>query len=446
MGSLKSFVRGLLSSKPGMVITLVAALIGTTTIGLASVAATGIIEACVNDSSGTIKIVSATTPCSNNEIRLVWNREGLAGATGATGPTGATGAQGPAGATGATGATGASGADGASGAAGATGPTGPQGPAGPAGPTGATGAAGASGANGATGATGPQGIQGPAGPAGGGQPSAPPQPYTAPQNGFFFLEFAGVSGRVQLNSFAGCFDKQLGLEYEDCYFAISRESQPVMEWLNDTVAGANLRRDLTVNVMRQDGTVASRIEIGNGFLSDFGVAELDAGTTGAPLLISFVVVPDSLQSVSGGSASSSPGQGVNFRRDLFQLVIDDTVLGGTIGIRGVHLSAPKIPAAAGASPRQLFVPGTPSFDEIEIEVVGSGAAGTASAQYLNAWAAQIVQGENDVRDARIRLLNSALSEIGAVDLIGLIPLGDLEPFAVNNRRSIRLSQDRFEFP
>ena len=103
MGSLNSFVRGLLTSKPGMVITLVAALIGTTTIGLASAAATGVIDACVNNSSGTIKIVSATTQCSNNEIRLVWNAEGSAGLPGATG---ATGAVGPTGATGATGPTG----------------------------------------------------------------------------------------------------------------------------------------------------------------------------------------------------------------------------------------------------------------------------------------------------------------------------------------------------
>jgi hypothetical protein len=103
MGSLKSFARSFLSSRPGMVITLVAAIIGSTAIGLAGAAATGVIDACVNNSSGTIKIVSATAQCANNEIRLVWNADGVAGATGPTGATGATGATGPTGATGATG-------------------------------------------------------------------------------------------------------------------------------------------------------------------------------------------------------------------------------------------------------------------------------------------------------------------------------------------------------
>ncbi|MEP6695145.1 MAG: collagen-like protein, partial [Chloroflexota bacterium] len=80
-----------------MVVTLVAALVGATAFGLATAAATGVIEACVNNSSGTIKIVSTTTQCSNNEIRLVWNSEGVAGQPGPTGPqgiAGPTGAQG----------------------------------------------------------------------------------------------------------------------------------------------------------------------------------------------------------------------------------------------------------------------------------------------------------------------------------------------------------------
>ncbi len=103
MGPSGSFVRGLLSSKPGMVITLVAALVGATTIGFAAATTAGVIYACVNNSSGTIHIVSATTSCANNELLLVWNAEGPTGAQGATGPAGPTGAQGATGATGATG-------------------------------------------------------------------------------------------------------------------------------------------------------------------------------------------------------------------------------------------------------------------------------------------------------------------------------------------------------
>lgn len=139
-----------------MTIAMTAAIIGTSTVGLATAVTTGLIYACVNNSSGTIKIVSATTTCANNEIQLAWNAEGITGATGATGATG------PMGATGQTGATGPSGATGATGETGATGPTGPIGPTGATGTTGATGARGATGANGAPGAT---GATGPAGPA-----------------------------------------------------------------------------------------------------------------------------------------------------------------------------------------------------------------------------------------------------------------------------------------
>jgi hypothetical protein len=92
-----------LSSKLVVVVVLAAAVVGTTTVGFAGAITTGLIYACVNNSSGTIKIVSATTNCANNEILLVWNGEGSQGPTGATGPEGPTGPTGAAGPTGATG-------------------------------------------------------------------------------------------------------------------------------------------------------------------------------------------------------------------------------------------------------------------------------------------------------------------------------------------------------
>jgi hypothetical protein len=117
----------------------------------------GVINSCVNNASGVIRIVSAGTACSSNEHRLQWNIQGLVGPQGATGP------QGP---TGATGDTGPQGPVGPKGDTGATGDTGPQGPVGPKGDTGATGAVGPQGPIGATGATGPQGPTGATGAAG----------------------------------------------------------------------------------------------------------------------------------------------------------------------------------------------------------------------------------------------------------------------------------------
>jgi hypothetical protein len=86
-----------LGSKLAIVVVLAAAIVGTTTVGFAGAITTGLIYACVNNSSGTIKIVSATTSCASNEILLVWNGEGSQGPTGATGPEGPTGPTGPAG-------------------------------------------------------------------------------------------------------------------------------------------------------------------------------------------------------------------------------------------------------------------------------------------------------------------------------------------------------------
>src|SRR5260221_440263 len=168
MGSLNSFARGFLNSKPGMVITLVVAIVGATTLGVASAASTGLISACVNKSSGAVRIImpsstpshdgnderaddSPTNGCSKNETLLSWSSQG------------ATGPQGPSGATGPTGPQGSTGAEGTTGATGASGSTGPTGPEGLRGLPGASGATGASGAGGAIGATGPKGDTGAAG-------------------------------------------------------------------------------------------------------------------------------------------------------------------------------------------------------------------------------------------------------------------------------------------
>ena len=98
------------------------------------------IYACVNNSSGTIKVIGATGTCGTNEIKLVWNTQGPQGLQGPQGVPGPAGPQGP------------------QGAAGVTGPHGPKGD------PGEPGATGAQGPQGATGATGPQGPAGMAAP------------------------------------------------------------------------------------------------------------------------------------------------------------------------------------------------------------------------------------------------------------------------------------------
>lgn len=161
--------------------------------GAAAVSAAGDITACVNKSSGTLKIVASAAECKSNENVLAWGQAGAPGPTGPSGPQGpagpagakgdpgpagpqgATGPQGPKGDTGASGVdgkdgapglAGADGKNGADGKDGVQGPVGPKGDTGPQGPKGDTGADGAVGAQGPAGPAGPQGAPGPAGPQG----------------------------------------------------------------------------------------------------------------------------------------------------------------------------------------------------------------------------------------------------------------------------------------
>ncbi len=53
--------------------------------------------ACVNNSSGAMKIVSASANCHKNEYKIEWNNVGPTGAQGPQGPEGPQGAQGPVG-------------------------------------------------------------------------------------------------------------------------------------------------------------------------------------------------------------------------------------------------------------------------------------------------------------------------------------------------------------
>src|SRR5450631_191025 len=84
--------------------------------------------ACINNSTGAIRIVSKSTVCMSAEHKINWNQVGPQGPQGPKGPQGATG---PRGATGPQGAKGPQGATGPQGAIGPQGATGPQGAIGP---------------------------------------------------------------------------------------------------------------------------------------------------------------------------------------------------------------------------------------------------------------------------------------------------------------------------
>jgi hypothetical protein len=141
--------------------------------------------ACINNSSGTIKMIDESKTCANNEVKIEWNQvgpKGDKGDTGNTGPQGEpgakgdTGTQGPQGEPGAKGDTGAQGPQGEPGTKGDTGTQGPQGEPGTKGDTGAQGPQGEPGAQGPKGEPGTKGDTGPQGPQGEPGPKGDPGP------------------------------------------------------------------------------------------------------------------------------------------------------------------------------------------------------------------------------------------------------------------------------
>ncbi len=69
---------------------VVLALLATTVVGSASSAPTTI-SACVNNASGTVKIVAAGDTCKGNDTLMTWNTQGPQGPAGPAGPVGPAG-------------------------------------------------------------------------------------------------------------------------------------------------------------------------------------------------------------------------------------------------------------------------------------------------------------------------------------------------------------------
>jgi hypothetical protein len=124
------------------------------------------IAACVNTTTGAVRIVASTSLCVAGETGVMWALVGPTGPQGPAGPAGASGPAGPAGSPGAPGTPGATGPTGPTGLTGATGPVGPVGPAGIPGTVGPPGTPGTPGATGPAGPVGPPGTPGSTGPAG----------------------------------------------------------------------------------------------------------------------------------------------------------------------------------------------------------------------------------------------------------------------------------------
>lgn len=362
---------------------------------------------------------------------------GPQGPQGNAGPAGAQGATGPPGAAGATGATGAAGANGATGATGAQGVQGAIGPTGPQGPTGAQGQAGATGATGAQGLQGAQGTQGPTGPQGPAGSAVPPAP-PAPYEGTFQLTLDG--DEMTLLSFAGCYDRILGVEYEDCHLSMSRLEPVVMQWLNDSGTGSNAFRDIVIKQFNtQTQAIISTTQIQGAFMREFSVSDFE-GNINATGSLSMVLVPETVIFSAGGNGNLQPSTAPIIRAAFFEADIDDIDGTRIVAVRGLEMSVPKNLITPQVGTRRRFQPGMPQFADITIEATTGG----STVANFDTWVGLAAKGQPELRDGRINLLNVMIHNIGTIELFDLFP-ATAPPYISDTRRTFVLHVGRFQF-
>lgn len=300
------------------------------------------------------------------------------------------------------------------------GPAGPQGATGPQGPVGPPGPAGTDGAVGATGPAGPQGPAGAPGPAGGAAPTPPPPAYSTN-----FLLSIDREPAVPV-TVAGCFDKIIGVEYEDCYFTINAIPPGLAAWFNGQASGdPNVRRTLTLYELDNRLTVIGALEIRDVFLRELSISDFDATDTGFGQ-VSFVVVPEQLVAISP-APSPGAGQGLAFRRSNFQMVITHVDPAGTVitgvdpagiaSVSGLRVSWPKVLLETQTPPRHAYGYGRPVFNDIQIKALMNG--GTISD--LDTWGNQVLQGTAAPREGDLQLLDGNLVTVGHILFHDLLP-------------------------
>lgn len=310
-----------------------------------------------------------------------------------------------------------------------TGDPGPTGPQGPKGDKGDQGDPGPQGPKGDTGATGPQGPPGTAAAA----PLAPPTPYV----GIFLLQIDG-GNFFPLTSFAGCADKILGVEYEDCYFSTHQVDPQLTQWVNDTAAGVGQLRNAVVVERDGTGNEIARLNIRNAFLDDFSFADVDSSSTELGTL-TFTAVPEQLAAGTPGSSGLSALTNT-FHNQNFSLNIANVDGSGVVAIRGIHMSAAKIATTGGL--RHEFVQGPAQFDPIRVEASTSGGTATTIAD-ITAWVNRIAQGLTDLRNGDLNLLTPTFTTVATVQFVDLVPTSfDAFPTATN-RRTVTLAVGSF---
>jgi hypothetical protein len=276
--------------------------------------------------------------------------------------------------------------------------------------------------------------RGPPGPPGTSAPPPPPEPYV----GTFFLGMPGAAHHVVLTSFAGCFDKVAGLEYEDCYLTVSGLSPELESWLSDSRQGGapgSRLRDLTVSQVDLEGEVTGTLEISDAFIREFGISDLDAASR-EPVAYRFTIVPAMISKRSGGTIDVAPPGKPPLGQ--FRLEISGITTGRVSAVSGLRMSVEKLPVEPQVGPRRQFQPGATTFQDVRLEVPAMDVHG------FEGWSSR-----PDPRDGRLELLSATLADVLVrFPLFGLTPR-PVPPFSTagspaSPRTVVTLGVARFE--
>lgn len=242
-----------------------------------------------------------------------------------------------------------------------------------------------------------------------------------------------------LSSFAGCTDKILGVEYEDCYFATHDVSPQLTQWLNDAVSGANAIRNAVVVERDSTGTVIAQLDIQNAFLDDFAVADIDGSTAAGTL--TFTAVPEHLATASPSSIGLLSAAN-RFLNDTFSLNITSVDGSRVVGVRGIHMSAPKILTTGGL--RHEFIQGAAQFDPIRVEVSTTSGASSTTISDITSWVTRVAEGLPDSRDGDLNLFTPTMTAtVATVQFQNLVPTSFDAFSTVTNRRTLTLAVGSF---
>jgi len=210
-----------------------------------------------------------------------------------------------------------------------------------------------------------------------------------------------------LSSFAGCFEKEVGVEYADCFLSTAQVSNELVAWLDDSVNGVNRTRTLMVRQVSSTLTVAATMTL-SGFLREFSISPAQAGEKGQ-MTASFVIVPDSVTTNynPGGVLGNTHATPI-LMRNSFRFKVEGTTLNETVSVAGMRLSWQKV-LTGQVGGRNVYgvVAGAPASDDITLTVSQNSASG----QYLNSWFAGVVSGGEAPRTATLEMLSPTLTTV-----------------------------------